>query len=67
MFVFGRMFSHSFIDRTHRICGSSALQILDVLLMEVTSSHILVRTAIASFSGRDSVTLSSEIHSETSL
>ena len=65
--VLSRMFSHCFIDRTHGICSSAALQILDVLLMEITSSHILVRTAVAPFSGRNSVTLSSKIHSETSL
>ena len=65
--VLSRMFSHCFIDRTHGICSSAALQILDVLLMEITSSHILVRTAVASFSGGNSVTLSSKIHSETSL
>ena len=65
--VFNRMLSHGFIDGTHGICGSAALQILDVLLVEVTSSHVLVRTAIASFSGWDSVAFSTEVHPEASL
>ena len=65
--VFSRMFSYSFIDWAHGICGSAALQVLDVLLMEVPSSHILVGTTVASFSGGDPVTLGSEIHSETTL
>ena len=65
--VFSRMLSHGFIDGTHGVGSSAALQILDVLLVEVTSSHVLVCAAIASFSGGDSVAFGPEVHSETSL
>ena len=49
----------------HRHSTCATLQVLDVLFMQVATSHILICTTIASLAGRNSVSLWSEIHSET--
>ena len=67
--VFCGVLRHSLIDRTHCIScaastGAPSLQILDVLLVEISPTHILVCTSVATLSRGDSVALRSEIHPE---
>lgn len=57
------MFSHRFIDRTHRVCSTS-LQILLVLLVKITAAHVLVSTAVSTLSRWYTVTLGPEVHTE---
>ena len=53
---------HCFVDRAHIIdSDTSLLEPGDVLLVQIAPPHILVRTAVATLSGRHSVTLRSEI------
>jgi hypothetical protein len=64
-----RMLVHGLIDRAHRVSpnGATVLQILDVLLVKVSPSHVLICAAVSTFSGRHSVSLSSEVVPETCL
>jgi len=59
------MFGNGFIDRGHSPNSSTILQIFDILLVQVTSTHVLIGTAISSFSCRHTVAFSSVVVSET--
>ncbi len=57
--------SNRLINWVHRNSTCATLQVLNVLFMQVATSHILICTAIASLACRDPVSLCPEIHSET--
>ena len=63
--MFVRMLSHSLVDRAHCGTGTTSMQTLDVLFVQVPSSHVLVSTTIASFTRRHTITLCSEMHPKT--
>ena len=69
--MFIQIFINSLVDRAHS-CSSSrgagrtspCLQVLQIFLVKVSTTHVLISTAITAFTSGDSVALSSEIISE---